>query len=572
MIRKLTAHSSLENLRKDAKRWLHAIRANDADARARLRAAWPGAPAQPVLRDMQHALAREYGLENWAAFKTALEDIALANQSREKLIEEFLVHSCIHYGVRPGTGKWDRTYFDEPSRWKYAARILEKHPEISGHSIHTAAVSGNLEAVERFIAVRPEAVNERGGPQKWQPLQYVCYGRLPLPAAADNAVAIARRLLDAGADVSAQLDSADASGFLPLTGAIGEGEFSQPRHPQAAAIAELLIERGADPYDSQALYNTSLEHDDVFWLDFLYERSARRNEISKWTAPSSTWPNSGMLNYLIGNAVSRNDLRRARWLLARGADPTTKHFYSKRNLHTEALLLGYTDMAALLQTSGDVAEELRGHDAFNVACMRLDRDTASALAHEHPEYLTNAGPFLHAATLNRVDIVTMLLDLGMSPDVADATNFRPLHAAASSDAVEVAKILIERGAGIDPAETRFNGVPLGWALHNNRPRMVELLGALSREPHMLVRMGNVTRLRELFAADPGLARVTHKNGSLFSYLPDDEDLALEVAELLLAHGADPTVKTSEGLNALELLERGGYDEVVELLKSRGGGA
>src|SRR5262245_48922684 len=105
MIRKLTAQSSLDNLRKEAKRWLHAIRANDAEARERLRVAWPGAPAQPVLRDMQHALAREFGLASWVAFGTEIEDIALANESREKLIDEFLVHSCIHYGVKPGTRK-----------------------------------------------------------------------------------------------------------------------------------------------------------------------------------------------------------------------------------------------------------------------------------------------------------------------------------------------------------------------------------------------------------------------------------------------------------------------------------
>ncbi|MEJ0035088.1 MAG: hypothetical protein WDO68_03215 [Gammaproteobacteria bacterium] len=567
MIRHLTAQSSLETLRKEAKRWLHAIRANDADARERLSAAWPGAPAQPVLRDVQHALAREFGLKNWGAFKTALEDLALADQSREKLVAEFLVHSCIHYGVRPGTGKWDRTYADEPSRWKYAARLLEKHPGIASHSIHTAAVSGDLEAVERFLAARPEAANEKGGPQNWEPLQYVCYGRLPVAAAAENAVSIARRLLDAGANVSAHLDY-EGCIFLPLTGAIGEGEFSQPRHPQAVALAELLIERGADPYEPQALYNTSLEHDDVFWLDFLYERSARRNETGKWTAPASAWPNAGMLNYLLGNAVTRNDVARARWLLTHGADPATKHSYSKRNLHSEAVLLGYTEMAALLLSFGNVAEELRGHDAFHAACMRLDRNAARALAREHPEYLTNAGPFLHAAASDRVDIATLLLDLGMSPDVRDDTNFRPLHAAASTDAVGVGKLLIERGAQIDPAETRFDGVPLGWALHNNRPRMVAMLGSLSRTPGALVNMGNVARLRELFTADPGLAKFANKNGSLFCYLPDDEDLALEIAELLLAHGADPTVKNSEGLNAMESLERSGLDEVVELLKSR----
>ena len=567
MTRKLTAQSSLDNLRKEAKRWLHAVRAQDAAARERLRTAWPAAPAQPVLRDLQHALAREFGLENWAAFKTALQDIALASASREKLVEEFLVHSCIHYGVRPGTGKWDRTYFDEPSRWKYAARILEKHPEIGSHSIHTAAVSGNLPAVERILKARPQAANEKGGPQGWEPLQYVCYGRLPIAAAGDNAVAIARMLLDANAHVSAPLWSED-SGFLPLTGAIGEGEFSQPRHPQAVALAELLIERGADPYDPQALYNTSLEHDDVFWLDFLYERSARRDETARWTAFSSTWPKVGMLSYLIGNAVTRNDLQRARWLLEHGADPAAKNFYSKRNLHTEALLLGYTEMAALLLRYGNVAEELRGPDAFHIACMRLDRDAARALAREHPEYLSQAHVFLHAAGRNQVDVVRLLLDLGMSPDVRDGTNFRPMHAAASGGAVEVAQLLIERGAEIDPVETRFDGVPLGWALHHNQARMIAMLGALSRTPRALVRMGNVERLRELFAQDPSLAQLVNKNGSLFFYLPDDDELAFEVAEFLLAHGADPNAKSTEGLNAMEVLERRGLDEVVELLKER----
>ncbi|HEX5421120.1 MAG TPA: ankyrin repeat domain-containing protein [Gammaproteobacteria bacterium] len=360
--------------------------------------------------------------------------------------------------MRPGTRKWDRTYFDEPSRWKYAARILDKHPDVSGHSIHTAAASGNAGAVERFVASHPESVSEKGGPQGWQPLQYVCYGRLPVAAFAENSVAIARRLIDAGADVAALLPYEGCS-FLPLTGAIGEGEMSQPRHPQAVALAELLIERGADPYEPQALYNTSLEQDDTIWLDFLYERSARRNETFKWTAPSSTWPNSGMLNYLLGNAVSRNDL-------------------------------------------------------------------------------------------------------------ADETNFRPLHAAAGADAVEVGKLLIERGAEIDPVETRFDGVPLGWALHGKRPRMIAMLGALSRTPRALVSMGNVARLRELFAEDSALARLTNRNGSLFCYLPDDEDLAIEIAELLLSYGADPNVKNHEGQNAMECLERCGLDEVAEILGSR----
>src|SRR5688572_10819240 len=59
--------STLDNLRKTAKRWLRALRASDAEAQARLARAYPNAPATPVLRDIQHALAREHGHENWAA-------------------------------------------------------------------------------------------------------------------------------------------------------------------------------------------------------------------------------------------------------------------------------------------------------------------------------------------------------------------------------------------------------------------------------------------------------------------------------------------------------------------------
>ena len=50
--------STLENLRKSARRWLKALRADDADAHARLRRADPNAPSSPALRDVQHALAR----------------------------------------------------------------------------------------------------------------------------------------------------------------------------------------------------------------------------------------------------------------------------------------------------------------------------------------------------------------------------------------------------------------------------------------------------------------------------------------------------------------------------------
>ncbi len=72
MSRSITPATSLLTLRKDAKRWLKALRAGVADARARLEQAYPAAPARPGLRDVQHALAREYGYDHWIALTAAV--------------------------------------------------------------------------------------------------------------------------------------------------------------------------------------------------------------------------------------------------------------------------------------------------------------------------------------------------------------------------------------------------------------------------------------------------------------------------------------------------------------------
>ncbi|HEY2019393.1 MAG TPA: hypothetical protein VGH38_38055 [Bryobacteraceae bacterium] len=72
MSRKLTATTTLENLKREAKRWLRALRENDAEARERLRRAYPKVSGHPVLRDVQHALACEHGFENWKELKLAV--------------------------------------------------------------------------------------------------------------------------------------------------------------------------------------------------------------------------------------------------------------------------------------------------------------------------------------------------------------------------------------------------------------------------------------------------------------------------------------------------------------------
>jgi len=134
--------------------------------------------------------------------------------------------------------------------------------------------------------------------------------------------------------------------------------------------------------------------------------------------------------------------------------------------------------------------------------------------------------------------------------------------------VAVGTLLIERGAEIDPVESKFSGIPLTWAMHFKQARMIAMLGRLSRQPWALARLGNVGRLRELFTEEPALARATHDEGSLLFHLPADEERALQVVELLLAHGADPRATDRHGTTASEHAEKQGLDAVADLLTLR----
>ncbi len=72
MPRLIGPHTSVDNLHREAKRWLRALRAGDADARVRLVRALPSAPQHPGLRVVQLAIAREYGFAGWTQLKDAL--------------------------------------------------------------------------------------------------------------------------------------------------------------------------------------------------------------------------------------------------------------------------------------------------------------------------------------------------------------------------------------------------------------------------------------------------------------------------------------------------------------------
>ena len=161
MTRRITPRSSLENLKREAKRWLKALRANVTEARTRLERALPNAPAVPTLRDVQHALAVEHGLPGWAALKNLVAGVRSQSDDGEH-VAWFIFNACPDHHVRG-----PRSHL----RARHTAmRYLERYPEIAHDSFYTFIVCGDVDEVRRVLAERPAAANERGGPKNWEPL------------------------------------------------------------------------------------------------------------------------------------------------------------------------------------------------------------------------------------------------------------------------------------------------------------------------------------------------------------------------------------------------------------------
>lgn len=581
MARRLSQASSLDTLKKEAKRWLKEARSGAPGARARLLQHYPSTPAEPTLRDAQRALARSYGYGGWRELLSALEELALDDRGTGERASAFLELACLGYGVRHGESQFSG-HFDSPERRQRAARLLQRHPRLSEHSLHCAAVCGDLGSAQGMLTRNPAAASEPGGPQRWVPLLFLTYGRLPVPAASDNAIAIATLLLDHGADPNAcwTYRSDDRLMKWPaLCGVIGGGEAgpaAQPPHPRAFELARLLLERGADPNPSQALYNSMFEGDDTRWLELLIEFGLNARSPIAWSEPASNEP---IFGYLLGHAIERGQLARARLLLAHGADPEGPE---REPHHERALLGGHLALAALLVEHGARQRELDGPKAFEAACMAGDEQRARELLAEHPEYLERAGHLLvhRAAAHDQVDAARLLLNLGVSPDHADHLGVRALHDAAVSNSLRVLELLLERGADVDARERRFGSRPLGWALHAQAKGAIALLAPRTRCVFTLVAGGLVDELGALLEREPGLARAeigadhplglgvraaTRGQTALF-VVPDDEDLALQIADLLLAAGANPAQRDASGKTAADFARERGLEAVADLLQ------
>ena len=90
-------------------------------------------------------------------------------------------------------------------------------------------------------------------------------------------------------------------------------------------LYRLLLERGAEPYDIQVLYNTHFRGDVLWWLTLTWEYSIASGRRQDWADPDLPMFDMGGYGtgarFLLWLAIQKNNHTLAAWLLERGANP-----------------------------------------------------------------------------------------------------------------------------------------------------------------------------------------------------------------------------------------------------------
>ncbi|MDG4830313.1 hypothetical protein O7627_13490 [Solwaraspora sp. WMMD1047] len=487
----------LDSFRRQARALQRAARSGDPDALARLARHHPGRVSGDGLRlsAAQLVVAREYGFASWPRLTRYLETVAehgwttgLAAVPAVDPADEFCRLACLTYGREDG-----------PARWAGARELLAQHPGLTAGNVWAAAAAARPDDVGRLLAERPQRVHERGGPFRWRPLYHLVYSRYDPAVPADRVLAVARQLLDAGADPNeGYLFDALPSPFTLLTGVFGHGELGrhrQPPHPHWRALARLLLDAGADPNDAQTLYNRMFDPDDSH-LELLFEYGLGAGDGGPWKHRIEELDTPArMLRVQLRWAVEHQQPARVRLLVEHGVDFRSPFegagpAWSLGDGRTPvelAHLNGDTEIAYYLVAQGAAPPGPDPVRELIAAVFRADRSGLDRIRTAHPDVVDQArrsrpGLVVWAATRAPTEAVVMLVELGFDVNAygrGDAPVEEEwetaLHHSAVNGNVALTRRLLDLGADPNLRDHRFDGTPLDWARHFHQSSTAALL-------------------------------------------------------------------------------------------------
>lgn len=188
---------------------------------------------------------------------------------------------------------------------------------------------------------------------------------------------------------------------------------------------------------------------------------------------------------------------------------------------------------------------------------RGDEAAVRQLLAAHPELARAADPqtgmtlLQQAARHGQGRLVEELLRLGANVNARNRWGLTALHYAARFGHAHVAATLLAHGADVD-ARAAGGQTPLDWAVVFQRPEVIRLLLDAGAEVGVFAAagLGLCDRLAALLDAQPELVDARNDWGGtplMVAALAD----RFGAAALLLARGADPTLRDQRGWTALD---------------------
>ena len=454
--------STLDNFRKEAKRWLKAWRAGDAAARARLAAWYPDAPPTVSLRDVQHALAREHGFESWIALKAAVARRQAAAGGPD-------LTALLGAADRGDVARLNEILDARPD-------LVSVRGNLDGHSgLRTALHFGvHHEPVVAALLRRGADPNVRDEGDNAMPLHF---------AAERNDAAVIKLLIEHGADPNGDGDHHEL-------GVLGWATCFGPADPEIVAY---LLAHGAEHTIFSAVATAAI--DDIRRVAALRpgDLDRRMDRTNLRRAP-------------LHLAVVKRQPAALETLLTLGADVGATDASGLTPLD-QAALDGADAMAALLLERG-AAVTLPAAVALERSAdlERLLRDDPDCLkaGHRWERLVVRAAATASARTIDALVRYGADVNVRDNPDSAvDQTNgYTALHAAAWNGNEAAIAALLAHGADPTIREDKYGSAAAGWADYAGKVAARDLILEAPIDLFQAIHFDRLDRIPAIVSRDP----------------------------------------------------------------------
>jgi ankyrin repeat protein len=261
----------------------------------------------------------------------------------------------------------------------------------------------------------------------------------------------------------------------------------------------VLLDAGADPNDSQTLYNRMFGSDDDH-LVLLFEYGLGAGEGGPWRKrlgdaqhpPIDAIPSpERLLRDQLGWAIRHDMPARVRLLVEHGVDVVTP-FDDGHAPAEAAALAGAASIVDDLVRAGAPRPALEPTEALLAAALADRGSELAGLIELDPDLPAAAvaayrTAILEAVAAGRGGAAARLVALGFDvnapagPGQSYARGATALHAAASANDADLVRDLLALGADPDARDTAFDSTPLGWARYGDAREAAEILSAVTAD-------------------------------------------------------------------------------------------